>query len=151
MHKRNCLCAGFVAVLSLFVAAQAFAQADVIEQRRKLMKENSAAAKAIKGAVESKDYATVELKAKDIMGNSEKIVGLFPKGSTAGKTKATDAIWDKPEDFAKAAKNLGKAASDLASAAKSGDAAAVEAKVKALSGACGGCHKPFRAEKYAGE
>ncbi len=70
------------------------------------MKGNGAAAKAIKGAVETKDYATVEAKAKDIMGTADKIVSLFPKGSTTGKTKATTAIWEKSDDFSKAAKNL---------------------------------------------
>ena len=134
---------GFVMVA--FVS-QVFAQAD---KRQALMKEQSAAAKAIKGAVEAKDYATVEAKARDIMGNADKIVGLFPKGSDKGKTKATPAIWEKSDDFGKAAKNLSKAASELASAAKAGDEAAVTAKVKGVSDACGGCHKAFRAEKYA--
>ena len=129
--------------------AQAFAQADVNEKRQNLMKGQSAAAKAIKGAVESKDYATVETKAKDLMGSADKIVDHFPKGSTKGKTKATAAIWEKWDDFGANAKSLGKAAGELAAAAKSGDAGAVDAKVKAVSGACGGCHKPFRAEKYS--
>ena len=129
-------------------ASQAFAQADVIEKRQQLMKGQSAAAKAIKGAVESKDYATVETKAKDLMGSSAKIVDHFPKGSTTGKTKATAAIWEKSDDFGANAKNLNKAAAELAAAAKSGDAGAIDAKVKAVSGACGNCHKAFRAEKY---
>lgn len=135
--------------MTLVASAQVFAQADVIEQRQKLMKSQSAAAKAIKGAVEAKDYATVEAKAKDIMGSADKIVGLFPKGSTTGKTKATPAIWEKSDDFSKAAKNLSKAAGELASAAKAGNDADVAVKVKAMSGACGSCHKPFRAAKYA--
>jgi cytochrome c556 len=130
-------------------ASQAFAQADVIEKRQKLMKGQSAAAKAIKGAVESKNYATVETKAKDLMGSADKIVEHFPKGSTKGKTKATAAIWEKSDDFGANAKNLSKAAGELAAAAKSGDAGAVDAKVKAVSGACGNCHKAFRAEKYS--
>jgi len=140
------------AVLGLIVgmgASQVFAQADIIEKRQKLMKSNSAANKAIKGAVKSKDYATVETKAKEIMGNADQVVSLFPKGSTKGKTKATDAIWDKSDEFAAEAKKLSKAAGELAAAAKSGDEAAVTAKVKALSGTCGGCHKPFRAKKYS--
>jgi cytochrome c556 len=65
------------------------------------------------------------------------------------KTKATTAIWDKSDDFGKAAKNLNKAAGELAAAAKAKDEAAVTAKVKGVSDACGGCHKAFRAEKYA--
>lgn len=65
-----------------------------------------------------------------------------------GKTKAKDEIWDKWDDFTKNAKNLRKAAGDLASAANAKDAE-IDVKVKALSGACGACHKAFRAEKYS--
>ena len=134
--------------ITLAVSAQVFAQADVNEKRQAAMKGNSADAKAIKAAVEAKDYATVEAKAKDIMGTADKIVSLFPKGSTTGKTKAKPEIWDKSEDFSKAAKNLSKAAGELASAAKAGNDAEVGVKVKAMGDACGACHKAFRAEKY---
>jgi cytochrome c556 len=137
---------GFVAML---FSAQVFAQADFVEKRQKAMKGNSEAAKAIKSAAESKDYATVELKAKDIMGTAEKIPSLFPKGSDVGKTKAKPEIWEKPADFSKAAKNLAKASGELADAAKAGDDAAVTAKTKAVADACASCHKNFRAEKYS--
>ena len=136
-------------LMTLAVSTQVFAQADVIQKRQDAMKGNGAAAKAIKAAVETKDYATVEAKAKDIMGTADKIVSLFPKGSTTGKTKAKPEIWEKSEDFSKAAKNLSKASGDLASAAKAGNDADVEVKVKALGDACASCHKQFRAEKYA--
>ena len=139
----------FFSVLTLAVSTQVFAQADVIQKRQDAMKANSAAAKAIKGAVETKDYATVEAKAKDIMGTADKIVSLFPKGSTTGKTKAKPEIWEKSDEFSKDAKNLSKAASELASAAKAGNADDVDVKVKALGEACNSCHKQFRAEKYA--
>jgi cytochrome c556 len=151
MHQRKFFLPALFALLSLFIATQLFAQADVIEKRQKVMKGQSADAKAIKAAVESKDYATIEMKAKDLMGSSEKIPDLFPKGSTTGKTKAKDEIWEKQDDFRKNAKNLNKAASELAAAAKAKDEAAVGEKVKAVSGACGGCHKAFREEKYKGE
>ena len=135
--------------ISLGFSAHVFAQADVIQKRQDAMKGNSADAKAIKAAVETKDYATVELKAKDIMGTADKIVSLFPSGSTNGKTKAKPEIWEKPDDFAKNAKNLSKAANELAVAAKSGNDAEVNVKVKALGEACNTCHKEFRAEKYS--
>jgi cytochrome c556 len=146
---RKILAGALFSLMSLAVSAQAFAQADVIEKRQAAMKGNSADAKAIKAAVESKDYGTVEAKAKDIMGTADKIPGLFPKGSTTGKTKAKAEIWEKSDDFAKAAKNLNKAASEVAAAAKSKDDAEVPVKVKAMGDACGACHKQFRAEKYA--
>ena len=107
---RKLLTGAFFGILALAVSTQVFAQADVIQKRQDAMKGNSAAAKAIKGAVETKDYATVEAKAKDIMGTADKIVSLFPKGSTTGKTKAKPEIWEKPDDFSKAAKNLSKSA-----------------------------------------
>ncbi|HEU4344484.1 MAG TPA: cytochrome c [Candidatus Binatia bacterium] len=151
MHPHKLFLAALFALVSIFTATGVFAQEDVIEKRQKLMKGQSAAAKAIKGAAESKDYATIETKAKDIMGSSEKIPDLFPKGSTKGKTKAKAEIWDKSDDFRKNAKNLNKAAGELADAAKAKDDAAITAKVKALGGACGDCHKAFRAEKYPGE
>lgn len=149
MTKGNLLTAVLMGLATLLISAQLFAQADAIEKRQKAMKNNSADAKAIKAAVEKKDYKTVEVKAKDIMGTAEKIPSLFPKGSTAGKTKAKPEIWEKPDEFSKNAKNLSKAASELADAAKAGDDAAVTAKVKALGDACGNCHKAFRAEKYS--
>jgi len=150
MHRnRKILLGTLFAALSVFTAAELFAQADVIEKRQKLMKSNSEAAKAIKAAAESKDYATIEMKAKDIMGNAEKIPDLFPKGSTVGKTKAKPEIWEKGDEFAKNPKALAKAASELADAAKAKDDAAIGVKVKALGEVCANCHKNFRAEKYS--
>lgn len=143
------LAGALVGFAVIAASAQVFAQADVIEKRINLMKSQSAANKAIKAAVEAKDWATVEAKAKDIMGSAEKIVASFPKGSTAGKTKAKAEIWEKADDFAKSAKNLSKAAGELAAAAKAGNEAEVGVKVKALGEACSSCHKAFRAEKYA--
>lgn len=148
MVRRKLVLATLTGFLTLLVTSHLFAQADVIEKRQQVMKSNSAAAKAIKGAVESKDYATVETKAKEIMGNAEKIPDLFPKGSTKGKTKAKDEIWEKRDEFTKNAKNLGKASGELAAAAKAKDDAAVTAKVKAVGEVCTNCHKAFRAEKY---
>lgn len=149
MIRPTFIAATLIGFGALLISAQLFAQADVIEKRQKAMKGNSDNAKAIKAAVESKDYAAVELKAKDIMGTAEKIPSLFPKGSTVGKTKARPEIWEKSDDFSKAAKNLYRAAGELANAAKAGDDAAVTAKVKTLGDACGGCHKAFRNEKYS--
>ena len=134
---------------TLAVSTQAFAQADVIEKRQKAMKSNSANAKAIKAAVEAKDYTTIETKAKDIMGTAEKIPSLFPKGSTKGKTKAKAEIWDNNDDFVKHAKTLGKTASELAAAAKASNDAEVNVKLKALGNTCDSCHKQFRASKYS--
>lgn len=137
----------FFGLAVLAVTSQVTAQS-INEKRQNAMKDLSAANKAIKAAVEEKNYAAVETKAKDIMGTADKLTSLFPAGSNTGKTKAKPEIWEKSDDFGKAAKNLSKAAGELIAAAKAGDEAAVGAKFKALGDTCGGCHKPFRAEKY---
>lgn len=133
-------------ILALGVSTQVFAQA---EKRQKLMQEQSAANKAIKAAIDAKDYAAAEAKAKDLMASSEKIVGGFPAGSNTGKTKAKPEIWDKAADFASQAKSLGKAAGELAAAAKAGNDADIGVKMKAVGDTCTSCHKAYRAEKYA--
>jgi cytochrome c556 len=146
---RKLLTGALFGAAALAFSTQAFAQADAIEKRQKLMKAQSAAAKEIKAAVESKNYATVEAKAKDIMGTADQIPSAFPKGSTTGKTKAKDEIWEKNEEFVKQAKTLSKNASELAAAAKAGNDADVGTKVKALGETCNSCHKAFRADKYS--
>lgn len=130
---------------TLAFSIQAFAQADVIEKRQKLMKGQGAAVKELKGAIESKNYATVEAKAKDIMGSSEQIPSLFPKGSTEGKTRAKAEIWEKNEEFVKYAKTLNKSASELAAAAKASNDAEIATTLKSLGNTCDSCHKDFRA------
>ncbi len=149
MIRGKILIAAVVGFVTMLVSSHVFAQVDVIEKRQKLMKSNSADAKAINNAAKEKDYATIETKAKEIVDNAGQIVELFPKGSTKGKTKATAAIWEKPDEFAKNAKNLGKAASDLAAAAKAKNDAEITIKVKALGDVCGSCHDAFRAQKYS--
>lgn len=135
--------------LTLLITCQLFAQAEVIEQRQKLMKSNGEATKAIKAAAAAKDYATVQAKAKDIIANGDKVLDIFRKEATQGKTKAKPEIWDKWEEFSKNPAKVKKAASELADAAKSKDDGAITVKVKALGDACASCHKVFRAEKYA--
>jgi len=114
------------------------------------MKSNGADAKAIKGAMEQKDYATIETKAKNIGNNMDKVNDLFPKGSTSEKSRALPAIWDKWDEFSKTPGKVKKAADEVAEAAKAKDDAALPGKVKALGDACGSCHKNFRAEEKKG-
>ena len=148
MIQHKLLGASLFALLSLFISSQLFAQEGVIEQRQKLMKSNSESTKVIKAAAESKDYATIETKARVIVGNADRILDLFPKGSTKGKTKAKDDIWDKYDEFSKNPGKLKKTASELADAAKAKDEG-IDVKVKALGDVCNACHKAFRAEKYS--
>src|SRR4029434_314929 len=149
MLQRTVLLAVLVALSMLSTSSSdLFAQEDVIEKRKALMKANNEAiSKSIKKAVEEKDYATIELKAKDIMGGLEKAESLFPKGSTSEKSRAHPDIWEKPDEFKKDLAKAIKSAGALSKAAAAKNEAEVNAKVKELGnpreGACGDCHKVF--------
>jgi len=131
----------------LFLILPAYGQDASIEKRQKIMKNNEAAAKALNKAVEEKDYATVELKAKEIAGDAAQIPDLFPKGSTSDKSRAKSEIWEKWDEFTKDAAQLKKTSSELAEAAAAKDATKVKAKFDDLGNACDSCHKPFRAKR----
>jgi cytochrome c556 len=135
----------------LFISANLFAQDDVYQKRKKFMEGNYDDLKAIKKAVEQKDYATVEAKAKDIMGNIDRVVDYFPKGVQSEKSKAKPEIWERWDEFSKLPTKVKDVAGALAKAAAAKDDAGVQAQFKALgpespfrSGACFECHKEFR-------
>jgi len=145
MHTSRFLHIGFLCLLSLAVSSQVFAQEEEIQKRRLLMETNNdAATKTIKTAVAAKDYPTIELKAKEIMGNMDQLLDLFPKGSLSEKSRAKAEIWDKWDEFTKERDKVRKAAEDLAKAAAAKDEAEVQGKFKVLGDACASCHKPFR-------
>jgi cytochrome c556 len=139
---------GLTGLLSFLISSQLFAQEDVISKRKAIMSANSKDTKAIQDAAKEKDYATIETKAKDIMGNLDAVVNLFPKGSTSEKSRAHPDIWVKNDEFKNRAANAHKAAEALSKAAAAKNEADVNAKIKELGnpreGACGDCHKTFR-------
>lgn len=139
---------GFAAVASLSQA-----QTDVIKERQTAMKSNGAAMKAINGIIEAggpaADVGTEAAKIHDV---SMKVAGLFPAGSDQpfgsepGQTKALPEIWQDPDDFAAKLKTLQDESAMLVTAAAGGDMAAVKAQYDKLGGACGGCHKIYKAK-----
>ena len=132
--------------MALAVSAQSFAQDAEIAERIKLMKSNSAAAKAIKSAVSKNDYATVASKAREIANSMEmkSFARLFPQNSTSSKSRARADIWAKWKDFMADANDAHQKALALAAAADAKDGAKVSAAKSDLDRACGSCHKPFR-------
>ncbi len=77
---------------------------------------------------------------------------MWPKGSDAGqadlagKTRAKPDIWAAGSKIGEASMALAMAAEKLAGEAGNG-LDALKANFGAVGGACGGCHKPFRAPK----
>jgi cytochrome c556 len=148
MHHAKLFHIGLGGLLSIFISTSLFAQDDVISKRKAIMSSNSKDAKAIAEAAKNKDYATIELKAKEIVGNLDKVGSLFPKGSTSEKSRAHPDIWVKTDEFKNDLANAKKAAEGLSKAAAAKNEAEVNVKVKELGnpreGACGECHKMFR-------
>ncbi len=92
------------------------------------------------------DVKTLEGPAKAIARYAAIIPTLFPAGTQTGNgTKALPEIWSDNAGFQKAAAGLGEAAAQLAKVANAGDAAGVDAAIKAVGDACGACHRTFRA------
>lgn len=139
-----------LAALACCVAGVAVARADidVIAVRKAGMDLQSSAVGAVGLAVK----AGVEVKSFAGAGSAtaawaKQIPGLFPAGTDKGEnTKALPTIWSDSAGFAKAAADLGTAADKLTAAAKAEDKEAFAAALKDVGGACGACHKTYRAK-----
>jgi len=136
----------------LSVTSQLFSQEDVVKERKKLMRANDRAGKALKKAVKAKDFATIEKNAKSLASQMEKLPSLFPKGSTSEKSRAKVAIWKKWTSFKGKAASLGEVAGMVAEAAAAKDADKVALLAKSIAGGqgasyCKSCHNSFRGKK----
>jgi cytochrome c556 len=128
-------------------AAVASAEIDVLAVRKAGMDLQSSTI----GAVSLAEKAGVDVKSFAGAGSAtaawaKQIPGLFPPGTDKGDTKALPEVWSDSAGFAKAAAALGTAADKLTAAAKAEDKVAFEAALKDIGGACGGCHKTYRAK-----
>jgi cytochrome c556 len=139
-----------IALSLLLIPTLGYAQ-DVIDKRQKLMESNDNANKAIRAAAKEKDYATLEVKAKEIMDSTGTVLDLFPKGSISETSEAHPDIWDKWDEFSKHLGKVKEVAEALQKAAAAKDDAQINAQVKAMgglgSGACGGCHLSFNKKR----
>ena len=133
-----CVVAGF--------SATVLAQADVIAERKGLMRANGAAAKTasemISGA-QPYDAAKAAEAAGVIAEDLRKFPTLFPEGSDQGDTSASPAIWEQMEAFkALAEKTVADAEAAEAAAAQGLDA--FKTAFAVVGGDCQSCHGQFR-------
>ena len=123
--------------------SKAKAQA-ISDKRRKLMKSQSKARKALRKAAKAGRIGSAQVaQAEKIAANWKQLSGIWPKGSGSNRIKgrAKPAIWQKMGDFNKRLAKAQKGAAAGLKAAKAGDA-------KAMKGmGCGGCHKKYRGPK----
>ena len=126
------------------LAPLSFAQEEEIDARKKLMKNNRKASRALRTAVKEKDYGEIQAQAKIISANMDKTAKLFPKGSTAKDSKALKTIWSDWEGFNDNIGWVKNSAKNLATAAAGKDAALVKLESQAVSTACSQCHRSYR-------
>lgn len=99
----------------------------------------------LKGRSANKDHLVTHARG---ITNLAGITGtIFPPGSDFGETEALPAVWEKPDEFAKAVRMFEIAAKDMLAASESGDMAAVGTALGKLGGSCKNCHENFREKK----
>ena len=149
MISKNIFYSVLACLFLLSAASQAVSQEDFIKERKSLMRSNDRTVKAIRKAVKQDDFAAIEASAKLIVADMDKLLALFPKGSTSEKSRAKAEIWEDWDSFSKKSLAAKTAAEELAKIAAAKDSEQLGPKIKALgtsrAGACGSCHMTFRA------
>ncbi|MEZ5833253.1 MAG: cytochrome c [Dongiaceae bacterium] len=138
---------GFTTLATLVQAA------DPITVRREAMKSNGAAMKAINDILQNGGaVADIAPQAAKINEVAMKAPTLFPAGSDhpqgkdPGQTMAKPDVWQNPSDFASKIKDFQDEAAMFQTAVAGGDMGVIKAEFEKLGGACGGCHKVYRAK-----
>jgi cytochrome c556 len=134
-------------VMAMVASGAAYAQGNVIADRRAGLKRMGENMEAMKPISDSRgDPRPAVARIDEMIVFFQGLPARFPAGSGTGDTKALPAIWqDFPRFEAANTALLGQLAT-LRTAAASGDGAAFQTAYQATGPQfCGGCHRPFRA------
>ncbi|MGH8194844.1 MAG: c-type cytochrome [Woeseiaceae bacterium] len=101
-----------------------------------------AISKHVRGLVE--DHGFLAKHAEALANGAAELQYLFPSGSGVGDSEALPAIWDEPEEVAKAIAEAEQATAAFSKAASAGDEDAIDAAFREVGAACRGCHDRFR-------
>ena len=96
---------------------------------------------------QTKNAANLPVHTQGLADLAKIVPTIFPEDSAFGDTQALPAVWDKPDEFAKAVKMLQDAAAEMNKAGHSGDMAMVGKALGGLGKACKNCHENFREKK----
>lgn len=132
---------------ALVASGTAYAQADVIAERRANLKRMGEHMEAMKPISDSRgDPRPAVARIDDMIAWFSIMQTKFPPGSGTGDTKALPAIWQDWARFQAADEAMVGQLRTLRAAAAAGDAAAFQTAYQATGPQfCGGCHRPFRA------
>ncbi|MGO4572325.1 c-type cytochrome [Microvirga sp. 2TAF3] len=136
----------FVASLLALGVTAAIAQANVIEQRQKLMKDNGEHSRVIGAMLRGQapfDLAQVQTALKAYSHNAKEAPSLFPENSkSGGNTKVLPAVWESKADFNAIFVKFEQDAQAALTSIK--DEATFKAEMPKVLQNCGTCHKTFR-------
>lgn len=124
--------------------------AQAIVARQAAFKKMGGAMKALGAQLKSGApvQATMLAAAQTLAATAPTPGSLFPAGSGASagvKTAALANIWSDRATFDAQMKKMIAETGKLAAVVKGGDTAAINAQFKVTGGACGACHRQFRA------
>lgn len=151
MHRSTSTMAAWLAALVLAATAGVVLaqgeEAGAVAYREKIMRVNGASMGAINDILKF-NLATgtehIVAHAETLQRESELIADAFEQEVVTEESRALPAIWQQWDEFVAAADALGQASAKLAEVARGGDQRAIMAEVRAVGGACGGCHDSFR-------
>jgi cytochrome c556 len=119
----------------------------VVKERMEMMEDMAKRLKAIRERIDkNRDRAAIKTDAEAIAAQAPHITHLFPKGSVQRPTDAKAAIWQNWPDFERKAAALEDASRKLAAVGQD-DLAALRARERAVSQACGACHELYRVRR----
>ena len=117
---------------------------DVIALRHYLMENVGDNAKELDKKLKAGDIAAAKVNAQAIALHSTRVPELFPQGSTSATSRAKDEIWQKWDEFVKAAEAMKTESDQLTVTIAGGKAAEAATQAKKMFGACKSCHDGFR-------
>ena len=133
-------------VLALGGVSVAFAQDDVIAQRRAGLKRMGEHMTAMKTVADARGPGAHFSGTIDEMINFyQGLPARFPAGSGTGDTKALPTIWSDNAGLVTAANDTVAKLQALRVASTTGDGAAFQSAWQAVGPTCGTCHRTYRA------
>lgn len=143
--------AGLIAGGVVLATQTSAGPAETVKYRQTMMKAIGAHMGAITMVVKGEvafGAQHVAANAEGLEASAKLIADAFKeKSGDAGPTAAKANVWTEWQSFADKAKALETESAKLVAIAKKGDMTAIGEQVKAVGGACGGCHETFREKK----
>ncbi len=117
---------------------------DVYSHRIAQFKANKQAMQNIAQALAYDDFEAIAEAGYQIEVWGQAMARYFPEGSNQAPSQALDAIWERPDAFAKAIDLNIKAAQRLQDIALDEDSIKLPQAMRDLSASCKNCHQSFR-------